>query len=264
MPSLEEKTYAAGGVGETGRVDQPLRAAGAPDLDEAAARIDLARWLRLIDADEHEGRLAHLRNVATMGELHALLDGIPPMVELQQRRATYVPEPVQAPGILPGSSSLVPYSAAPAKTRPLPRTSPQRQDVPPPDVGIGPYGRQFERADPRVISHRMMQRPILTPWGIRSQLVVRKETNVYAIVSLVLSISGIALCPPTAILGVGAGHWSLAQIKVSDRALQQGTVVAIGEPPQSGRGVAIAGVIVGYVVIAFYIVVVIIAIAQNS
>jgi hypothetical protein len=245
-------------------VDQPLRAAAQPDLDEAAARIDLSRWLRLIDADEHAGRLAHLRNVRTMGELHALLDGIPPMAELQQRRATYVPEPVQSSGMLPGSSSLVPYSVAPVKARRLPRTSPQRQDVPPPDVGIGPYGRQFERADPRVISHRMMQRPILTPWGMRSQLVVHKETNVYAIVSLVLSISGIALCPPTAILGVAAGHWSLAQIKVSDRALQQGTVVAIGEPPQSGRGVAIAGLIVGYAVIAVYVAIVIIEIVQHS
>ena len=243
-------------------MDQPLRAAGHPDLDEAAARIDLARWLRLIDADEHEGRLAHLRNVRTMGELHALLDGIPPMMELQQRRATYVPEPVQQPGILPGSSSLVSYSAAPVRARRLPRTSPQRQDVPPPDVGIGPYGRQFERADPRVISHRMLQAPILTPWGMRSQLVVRKETNAYAIVSLVLSISGF-LCLPTALLGVAAGHWSLAQIKVSDRALQQGTVVAIGEPPQSGRGVAITGVIVGYVVIALYIVFVVYGIAQD-
>ena len=245
-------------------MDQPLRAAGASDLGEAAARIDLARWLRLIDADEHEGRLAHLRNVRTMGELHALLDGIPPMVELQQRRATYVPEPVQEPGILPGSSSLVPYSAAPVKAQRLPRTSPQRQDVPPPDVGIGPYGRQFERADPRVISHRMMQKPILTPWGMRSQVVVRRETNVYAIVSLVLSISGLFLCPPTALLGVAAGHWSLSQIKVSDRALQQGTVVAIGEPPQSGRGLAITGVIVGYLVIALYIAIAAYAIAQNS
>jgi hypothetical protein len=62
---------------------------------------------------------------------------------------------------------------------------------------------------------------------------------------------------------VAAGHWSLAQIKVSDRALQQGTVVAIGEPPQSGRGVAIAGVIVGYAVIALYIVIVIVAITQD-
>jgi hypothetical protein len=244
--------------------DQLLRTAEPRDLAEAAARIDLARWLRLIDADEHEGRLAHLQNVRRIGELQGVLDGIPPLAELQQRHATYVPPPVDQSGFFPGSSSLVPYSAPPSRVRRLPRTSPQRQDVPPPDVGIGPYGRQFERADPRMISHRMIQRPILTPWGMRTRLEVRKETNVYAVVSLVLAISGLFVCPPAAILGVAVGHWSLAQIKVSDRALEQGTVVAIGEAPQSGRAVALIGVIFGYLVIALYIVIAVVLVVQDT
>ena len=230
------KPTQGGGVGETGRVDQPLRAAGPADLDEAAARIDLARWLRLIDADEHEGRLAHLRNVRTMGELHGLLDGIPPMASCSNAVPPTCRSPSQQPGILPGFVVAGPVlgcagqgpttpahlAAAPGRAaagrghrsvRAAVRTGRPAGDQPPDDAA----------ADPHAVGDAVTARRAQGDQRLRD-----REPRA-------LDLRDCSCCPPTAILGVAAGHWSLAQIKVSDRALQQGTVVAIGEPPQSGR-----------------------------
>lgn len=66
--------------------------------------------------------------------------------------------------------------------------------------------------------------------------VQKPQTN--AILALVLSCVGIATCGVTAIVGVIFGHIAMARIKRGE---------------EDGRGMALAGVIVGYVVIAGYL-----------
>ena len=83
--------------------------------------------------------------------------------------------------------------------------------------------------------------------------VQKPQTN--AILALVLSCVGIATCGVTSIVGVIFGHIAMARIKRGE---------------EDGRGMALAGVIVGYVVIAGYllylavIVIAIIAAANQS
>ena len=74
----------------------------------------------------------------------------------------------------------------------------------------------------------------------------KPQTN--AILALVLSIVGFATCGVTAIVGVIFGHIAMGRIKRGE---------------EDGRGMALAGVIIGYVVIAgwlLYLAIIIIAI----
>jgi hypothetical protein len=72
------------------------------------------------------------------------------------------------------------------------------------------------------------------PYGYPPQ--PKPQTN--AILALVLSCVGIATCGVTAIVGVIFGHIAMGRIKRGE---------------EDGRGMALAGVIVGYVVIAGYV-----------
>jgi hypothetical protein len=74
----------------------------------------------------------------------------------------------------------------------------------------------------------------------------KSQTN--AILALVLSLVGFATCGVTAIVGVIFGHIAMGKIKRGE---------------EDGRGMALAGVIIGYVVIAgwlLYAAIIIIAI----
>lgn len=64
----------------------------------------------------------------------------------------------------------------------------------------------------------------------------KSQTN--AILALVLSLIGFATCGVTAIVGVIFGHIAMGRIKRGE---------------EDGRGMALAGVIIGYVVIAGWI-----------
>lgn len=76
-------------------------------------------------------------------------------------------------------------------------------------------------------------------------------TNAMAIASLVCSIAGLISCGIGAVLGVIFGHISLSQIKRDG-----GT--------QPGRGLAIAGLVVGYLLIFFTLAFIIVSIAVDS
>ncbi len=78
----------------------------------------------------------------------------------------------------------------------------------------------------------------------------KSQTN--AILALVLSCVGLATCGVTAIVGVIFGHIAMGRIKRGE---------------EDGRGMALAGVIVGYVVIAgwlLYLAIIIIAIVAAA
>jgi len=76
-----------------------------------------------------------------------------------------------------------------------------------------------------------------------TQPVKATKTNVMAIVALIAGISFI----PT--LGVIFGHIALSQIKMTK---------------ENGRGLAIAGLVLGYVVVGFWAIIILFIVAVNS
>jgi hypothetical protein len=72
-------------------------------------------------------------------------------------------------------------------------------------------------------------------------------TNVLAIISLVSGIVGFVLCFVPALVAIPCGHIALSQIKRSEQAT--GPYVQ----RESGRGMAIAGLILGYLGVAFLV-----------
>jgi len=215
-----------------------LRPASDEERAQARERIDLSTRQGRIDAAEGQGRIAHLARVRTLGELMAVVDDLPPLPELRSR------------------ASRPPRSGPPAPARPpvppdvrLPLTSPGRADAPPPDVPYGPYGDQFAGTDPRSVSHRVVPQVVPTAWGPTWQLRVVPQTNRWAITSLVLGIASmvVAFCLPIGMVGAVAGHVAVHQIRLSDDAIDAGTVVAVGVQPQTGRGLAVAGLVLSYV-----------------
>lgn len=240
-----------------------LRAVTPAERDLADERIRRSEQVRFIDPDEAAGRSAHLVNVRTVGELAAVVDDLPDLGDLRARQSSAITAPT-APGatIAAWTPGAVP---SPRKVR-LPLTSPGREDAPLPDLPYGPYGDQFGQADPRVLSHRVVTRVVPTAWGPTWQTQVLRQTNRMAVISLVCGLASL-LCMISAPVGVVTGHLALAQIKRSDLALAQGTVAAVGEAPQEGRGLAIAGLIVSYVIVAFglsLLVAVIVSVIQQS
>lgn len=236
---------------------QYQRLASAADHDQAHERITLAYRLGVIDADECAGRLAHLAQVRTFGELAAVLADLPPLAQLwaRQQAAPGWPSPPPRPGSPSAAGPAVVQPVPPAypgsQQQPavrLPLTSPGRADAPPPQVPYGPYGNRFAGTDPRTVSHRVVPRVVPTAWGPTWQLAVVRQTNRWAVTSLVLGIASIviAFCLPIGLIGAVAGHLALHQIRLSDDAIDAGTVVAVGEQPQTGRGMAIAGLVLSY------------------
>jgi hypothetical protein len=98
------------------------------------------------------------------------------------------------------------------------------------------------------VSHRVVPQVVPTAWGPTWQLRVVRQTNRWAVTSLVLGIASVvvAFCLPIGVIGAVAGHVALHQIRLSDDAIDAGTVVAVGVQPQTGRGLAIAGLILAY------------------
>jgi hypothetical protein len=249
-----------------------LRAVTPLERDLADERILASEQVRFIDADESAGRRAHLANVRTVGELAAVVDDLPDLGDLRLRRSTAAAPPALYPGPPPGPvpgnavATWAPGTVPEQRTVRLPLTSPGREDAPPPDLPYGPYGDQFATADPRVLSHRVVTRVVPTAWGPTWQTVVVSQTNRMAVISLVCGLVALA-CVITAPVGVVTGHLALAQIKRSDLALAQGTVAAVGEQPQQGRGMAIAGLILSYLFVALglaLLVAVIVSVIQQS
>lgn len=248
-----------------------LRAVTSTERDLANERIQLSEQARFIDADESAGRRAHLANVRTVGELAAVVDDLPDLGDLRARRSTAAATP---PAVYPGPpapvgtsvAAWVPGTVPQQRKLRLPLTSPGREDAPPPDLPYGPYGDQFGQADPRVLSHRVVTRVVPTAWGPTWQTVVVSQTNRMAVISLVCGLVALA-CVITAPVGVVTGHLALAQIKRSDLALAQGTVAAVGEQPQQGRGMAIAGLILSYLFVALglaFLVAIIVSVIRES
>jgi len=240
-----------------------LRAVTPAERDLADERIRRSEQVRFIDPDEAAGRSAHLVNVRTVGELAAVVDDLPDLGDLRAGQSSAITAPTApAATIAAWTPGAVP---SPRKVR-LPLTSPGREDAPLPDLPYGPYGDQFGQADPRVLSHRVVTRVVPTAWGPTWQTQVLRQTNRMAVISLVCGLASL-LCMISAPVGVVTGHLALAQIKRSDLALAQGTVAAVGEAPQEGRGLAIAGLIVSYVIVAFglsLLVAVIVSVIQQS
>ncbi len=230
-----------------------LRAVTPAERELATERIRLSEQVRFIDADEAAGRGAHLVNVRTVGELAAVIDDLPDLGDLRARRSSAVVMPTSGyPTPAPGSAvaNWAPGSVPEARKVRLPLTSPGREDAPPPELPDGPYGDQFGRADPRILSHRVVTRVVPTAWGPTWQTQVIRQTNRMAVISLVCGIVAPFSCGITGTVGVVTGHIAMQQIKRSDLALAQGTVAAVGEQPQEGRGLAIAGLITSYVFVA--------------
>lgn len=75
------------------------------------------------------------------------------------------------------------------------------------------------------------------------------STNGMAIGSLVCSIAGLVTCGLGSLLGVIFGHIGLSQIKQSGGA-------------QPGRGLAIAGLVIGYLVVVIWVIFVVLAIVN--
>lgn len=242
-----------------------LRAVTSAERDLANERIRLSEQVRYIDADEAAGRSAHLVNVRTVGELAAVVDDLPDLGDLRIRQSSAIAAP---PSGYPGSTvaTWAPGSVPAERKVRLPLTSPGREDAPLPDLPYGPYGDQFGRADPRVLSHRVVTRVVPTAWGPTWQTQVVRQTSRMAVISFVCALVGFA-CMITAPVGIVTGHLALAQIKRSDLALAQGTVAAVGEQPQQGRGFAIAGLVISYVIVAFglsLLVAIIVSVIQQS
>jgi len=246
-----------------------LRTVTPVERELAGERIRLSEQVRFIDADEAAGRCAHLANVRTVGELAAVVDDLPDLGDLRVRQSSAVAGPPSAyPVSAPGSTvaTWVPGVVPATRGVRLPLTSPGREDAPLPDLPYGPYGDQFGQADPRVLSHRVVTRVVPTAWGPTWQTQVVRQTNRMAVISLVCGLAAL-VCVITAPVGVVTGHLALAQIKRSDLALAEGTVAAVGEQPQQGRGMALAGLIVSYAFVALglsLLVAVIISAIQQS
>ena len=231
----------------------------ATERELADERIRRSGQALVIDADECAGRLAHLSSVRTVGELAAIVDDLPDLGDLRARGAAPI-RPSAAPMV------VQPTVAGPTVALPTPRrgrlpvTSPGRADGPPPDLPPGPYGHQFVDADPRVLS-RVVTRVVPTAWGPSWQTTVVRQTNRYAVSSLVLGIAGV-FCGIPAPIGIVTGYLALVQIRTSDVALQRGTVAAVGEQPQTGRGLAKAGLIVSSCVTGLYLVLLVVVIVM--
>lgn len=232
-----------------------LRAVTPAERDLANERIALSAQAGFIDADESAGRSAYLVRVRTVGELAAVIDDLPDLGELRAGLSRAVALPLAA---------YPPATAAPRRVR-LPVTSPGREDAPPPDLPYGPYGDGFATADPRGVSQRLVTRVVPTAWGPTWQTQVVRQTNRLAVISLICGLT--AICLITAPVGIVTGHLALAQIRRSDVAVAHGTVAAVGEPPQQGRGLAVAGLIISYVFATLglsLLVAIVIAVIQNS
>ena len=241
----------------------------ATERELADERIRRSGQALVIDADECAGRLAHLASVRTVGELAAIVDDLPDLGDLRARGAAPIRPSAAAMVVQPtvaGPTSAGPTVAGPTVAQPTPRrgrlpvTSPGRADGPPPDLPPGPYGHQFVDADPRVLS-RVVTRVVPTAWGPSWQTTVVPQTNRYAVSSLVLGIAGV-FCGIPAPIGIVTGYLALVQIRTSDVALQRGTVAAVGEQPQTGRGLAKAGLIVSSCVTGLYLVLLVVVIVM--
>ncbi len=269
-------------------------AAGRHDLDVAAERIHRSADVRFIDAGERDARLAALGRVRTVGEVLGVVGDLPELDALRgaaPRSAHPAPTsgppgprppagaqppvlPVPMPAAMPvpvPAAMPVPVPAAmpprpPGPLRRLPITSPGREDAPPPTVPYGPYGDRYAGTDPRALSLRLVTQVVPTAWGPTWQVTVVRQTNRYAMWSLILGCIGV-FCGGAAPAGIIAGHAGLVQIRRSENALAVGTVVAVGEQPQEGRGLAIAGLIVSYLVTAAWLALIvwlIVVALQNS
>jgi hypothetical protein len=73
------------------------------------------------------------------------------------------------------------------------------------------------------------------------------RTNALAIISLVSAIVGWVLCFVPALVAIPTGHIALSQIARSERAPTQ------YQPRETGRGLAIAGLVMGYIQLALIV-----------
>lgn len=113
----------------------------------------------------------------------------------------------------------------------------------------------YDPAGQQQISGQPMGPPPVSPYGYPAYpVVVSPPTNGLAIAALVCSVAGIATCGITAPVGAILGHVARRQIR---------------ERGEGGDGMALAGIIVGWIMtglvalfIAFYVVMIAIAVTQ--
>ena len=146
--------------------------------------------------------------------------------------------PETAPGHAPAASGYAPGAtpaAPPIPPAPAHDSTPSSPTPPPvaPSPATTGYGAQGYSGSAGY------------PAPAYGNAVATVRTNVLAIISLVASLSGFILFPVIGpIAGVITGHISLAQLKTSG---------------EQGRGLALAGVIIGWVSIGFAVLIIAIA-----
>ncbi|MGI5167322.1 DUF4190 domain-containing protein [Spirillospora sp. CA-253888] len=114
--------------------------------------------------------------------------------------------------------SQSPYGQQPYGTQPPPSTSPYG------GYGNAPYGDQSSYGG--------------APYGYGSQP-ASGSTNTMAIASLVCGIVGLFLCGPVSLAAIVLGHMSLGRIKRSG---------------EGGRGLAMGGLILGYIALVIWVI----------
>lgn len=143
---------------------------------------------------------------------------------------------------IPGQTPDLP----PAPATPPAYGDPQPSAYPPPPAAPAqpaPYGQPPQYAQPQYPQTPPYAQPQYPPaaYGAYGAYPVPKKTNVLAVISMIASIVGFIWILPFvgALAGVITGHIALKQIAQSG---------------ENGRGMALAGVIVGYVALAFVVI----------
>ena len=127
---------------------------------------------------------------------------------------------------------------------------------PPAGPAVPPYGwapqPAFHPAGPASPVVPDAPHPLAPP---ATAAIAAAATNQMAIVALVVALVGIPLCLLSPV-AIPFGHVALGQIRRSadtDGRLQPG-MAAPAPTPQGGRGLAIAGLVIGYTALAFWVI----------
>jgi hypothetical protein len=133
-------------------------------------------------------------------------------------------------------------SDPPPQPPPPPGWGPQPQP-PPPQWGPPQQAPQWGPPQPQ-----WGQPPPGQPWGYGPP---PQQNNGLAIASFICSLASVFTCGVSAIVAIVLGHIALSQIKR-------------GEGATGGRGLAMAGVIIGYVVVGLGVLLIVVAVATSS
>lgn len=146
---------------------------------------------------------------------------------------------------IPGQTPDLPPAptAGPAQPSPYGQPPAYGQPAQPPAYGQPPYGQPPRYAPPQQQTPPYAQAYGQAPYGQApyGAYAAPRKTNVLAVISMIASIVGFIWLLPFvgSLAGVIMGHISLRQIR---------------QTAEGGRGMALAGLIVGYVGLAFFVI----------